>query len=208
MRSSFDKTLITHATTAAARFLGYEIARHHCDTRYDKDGRRSINGDICLRIPAPVVDTRCALYTRQGKPLHRRQLMNDSDFSIVERFQEEYRGYVLYYSLAHNIHRLHKLQWVAKVSLLKTLAAKHKASVTEIAKRYASTVNTPDGVRRCFMVTVNREGRRPLVARFEASHSGANQDAPSSTNPRPSTSSLGAVSCSNACSPMFVNCAE
>jgi group II intron reverse transcriptase/maturase len=161
-----DKTLITHATTDAARFLGYEITCHHCDTRYDQAGRRSINGDICLRVPAKVVDTRCALYTRQGKPLHRAELMNDSDFSIVERFQEEYRGYVLYYSLAHNIHCLNTLQWVAKVSLLKTLAAKHKTSVNEIARRYASTVNTPDGLRRCFTVTVNREGRRPLVARF------------------------------------------
>ena len=48
--------------------------------------------------------------------------------------------------------------------------------MTVLAYRFAISVtlalcfeaNTPDGVRRCFMVTVNREGRRPLVARFGA----------------------------------------
>lgn len=71
-----------------------------------------------------------------------------------------------YYGLAQNVHRLNKLEWVTKVSLLKTLAAKHKASVNAVVRRYADKVITPHGPRRCFTVTVNREGRRPLIARF------------------------------------------
>lgn len=38
-----------------------------------------------------------------GKPIHRPELNNDDDFTIVNVYQSEYRGYVQYYSLAQNI---------------------------------------------------------------------------------------------------------
>ncbi len=38
-----DKTLITHARSGAARFLGYEITVHHADHKLT-NGRRSVNG--------------------------------------------------------------------------------------------------------------------------------------------------------------------
>ena len=38
-----DKTLITHARTGAARFLGYEVTVQHCNTRLT-GGRRLANG--------------------------------------------------------------------------------------------------------------------------------------------------------------------
>ena len=47
---SETKTLITHARTSAARFLGYEITTQH-DNRSMTDGRRSANGRIRLRVP-------------------------------------------------------------------------------------------------------------------------------------------------------------
>jgi hypothetical protein len=45
-----SKTLITHARTGAARFLGYEITVQHCDTKLT-NGCRSANGGIALRVP-------------------------------------------------------------------------------------------------------------------------------------------------------------
>ena len=48
---SEEKTLITHAQTERAKFLGYEIIRFHDDTRHDRSGRRSINGDMSLQVP-------------------------------------------------------------------------------------------------------------------------------------------------------------
>jgi hypothetical protein len=160
------KTLITHVKTARARFLGYDITRFHDDTRHDKDGRRSINGDISLHIPKEVVHARCQLYLHNGKAIHRAELINHDDYTIISDYQGQYRGYVQYYTLAHNIHDLNKLRWIMLTSLLKTLAAKHKESVNRIAKRYKSTVQTADGRRRCFEVKVDREGKKPLVARF------------------------------------------
>ena len=52
-------------------------------------------------------------------------------------------------------------------SLLKTLAGKHRSTVTAMARKYRATVATPYGPRRCFQVSVDRGGgRKPLVARF------------------------------------------
>ena len=50
--------------------------------------------------------------------------------------------------------------------MLKTLAAKHSSTVTKIARKYKTRVATDDGPRICFQVTVPRDGREPLVARF------------------------------------------
>ena len=51
--------------------------------------------------------------------------------------------------------------------LLKTLAAKHRSTVTKMARRYKATIETPHGPRTCLQVSVERDrGRRPLVARF------------------------------------------
>jgi len=163
---SEEKTLLTHVRTERARFLGYEITRFHDDTRHDKDGRRSINGDISLQIPKDVVQARCLLYMKDGKAHHRAELMNDDDYTIISDYQSQYRGYLQYYALAHNIHDLSRLRWIMLTSLLKTLSAKHKESVNRIVKRYKSTVQTADGTLRCFEVKVEREGKKPLVARF------------------------------------------
>jgi hypothetical protein len=51
-------------------------------------------------------------------------------------------------------------------SMLKTLAAKHRSSVTKMATKYKATLHTPHGPRRCFEARVERKGRQPLVARF------------------------------------------
>src|SRR5437660_3654867 len=89
---SEEKTLITHATTQAARFLGYEIVTQHADDKIARDGRRAVNGKIGLRVPVDVIEQRCASSMRKGKPAHRRDLLQDDDFTIIDRYQSEYRG--------------------------------------------------------------------------------------------------------------------
>ena len=46
-----QKTLITHARSQRARFLGYHITVQHCGTKIT-NGRRSANGKIALQVPA------------------------------------------------------------------------------------------------------------------------------------------------------------
>ena len=99
------KTLITHARTRAARFLGYQITVQHCDTKLTK-GRRSVNGRVALQVPLDVITAKCAPYRRQGKPWHRSRLQNLDDYDIVRIYGAEYRGIVNYYLLAHDVWRL------------------------------------------------------------------------------------------------------
>jgi len=167
LEMSESKTLITHAASAPARFLGYEIKAQHADDKLDRRGQRAMNGAIGLFVPKTVIVQRCTLYMSGGQPAQRGQLLHDDDFTIVAKFQAEYRGLVQYYLLAQDVFRLGKLRWVMETSLLKTLAGKHRSTVTKMARKYKATTKTPYGPRRCFQVTVERQGRRKqLVARF------------------------------------------
>ena len=150
---SEDKTLITHARTSAARFLGYEITVGH-DNRRLTAGRRSANGRIRLHVPADVIKAKCARHMRGGKPERRPGLMNEQDYAIISRYGAEYRGIVQYYLLAGDVWRLNRLHWVMLTSLLKTLAGKHGSSVSRMARKYAATIETPHGPRRFMQVRV------------------------------------------------------
>jgi group II intron reverse transcriptase/maturase len=160
-----DKTLITHARTQRARFLGYDISVWHCNTRLT-GGRRTVNGKIALKVPPDVVRAQCARYRRHGKPWYRTRLQNLDDYDIVRTYGAEYRGVVNYYLLAHDVWRLGVLRWNALTSLLKTLAAKHRSTVTKMAARHKAKIETSDGLRTCFEARKHREGKEDLVARF------------------------------------------
>jgi group II intron reverse transcriptase/maturase len=163
---SQSKTLITHATSQAARFLGYEIRAQHANTKITR-GRRAVNGAIGLFVPKPMIRQRCSLYLKNGKPAQRGGLLHDEDFTIVAKYQAEYRGLVQYYLLAQDVFRLGRLRWVMETSLLKTLAGKHRSTVPKMARRYKTLVETPAGPRTCLQVRIDRdEGRKPLIARF------------------------------------------
>ena len=159
------KTLITHARTQAARYLGYEITIQHGDDKLTH-GRRSINGGIALRVPLDVIKAKCAAYRRHGKPWHRSVLQNLDDYDIVQTFAAEYRGITGYYRLAVDVWRLNALRWNALTSMLKTLAAKYQSTVSKMAAKYQAKIETPQGLRTCFEARVHRDGKPDLVARF------------------------------------------
>lgn len=157
---SEEKTLITHATKDAAKFLGYEISAQHSTER------RTVNGRIRLKVPKSFITERCSKYKRRGKVTHRPELMVHSDYEIVTQYQSQLRGYVQYYALAQNCVSLHLLRYVMETSLLKTLANKHKTSMVKVKRQYATTRRTANGLRKALAVTVPREGRKPLIAYF------------------------------------------
>ncbi|TDO26060.1 group II intron reverse transcriptase/maturase [Kribbella sp. VKM Ac-2527] len=167
-----DKTLITHARTQRARFLGYEIAvassarRTRRPSGTDRRNRRSVNGTVVLHVPATVVKTKAALYLSRGKPACRNPMIKEADYNIVGRYGAEYRGIVQYYLLAGDVMRLHRLRWVMETSMLKTLGRKHRSSVSKMAAKFKAKISTPHGLRTCFEASVTREGKKPMVARF------------------------------------------
>ncbi len=161
---SQDKTLITHARTRAARFLGYDIITQH-SARITR-GRRAVNGGVGLRVPDDVIKAKTAPYLKRGKPAHRSAWIKEDDHTIVSTYGATYQGIVQYYLLAGNVFRLDRLRWVMETSMLRTLAAKHNSTVSKMAERHKAKIDTSEGIRTCFEARIERQGRQPLVARF------------------------------------------
>ena len=113
-----------------------------------------------------MIKAKCAPYLQRGKPARRNPLINDDDYTIVATYGAEYRGIVQYYLLAGDVYRLNRLRWVMETSMLKTLAGKHRSTVSKMARKHKATIETPHGPRTCFEASVERDGRKPLVARF------------------------------------------
>ena len=164
---SETKTLITHARSNAARFLGYEVVALHADGKHDHRGQRIINGLVRLKVPIDVIMERCRRYMRNGKAAHRPERLHDDDFSIVSQYGAEYRGFVQYYLLAFNAHRLRRLHRTMQNSLLGTIANKHKTRIAPIYRRLRMEMEDRGRTQTALVVTRERgEGKKPLVATF------------------------------------------
>src|SRR5262249_24267984 len=103
---------------------------------------------------------------KDGRPYHRTELVNDSDYDIIARYGIEYRGLMNYCCLVHNQQRMTKVHWVMRRSLLRTLANKHRSSVAQMARKFSTTTETLEGRRKCIKLVIPRVGKEPLVATF------------------------------------------
>jgi group II intron reverse transcriptase/maturase len=164
---SREKTLITHGRTEAARFLGYDLTVNQSNDKLDtKRYSRAINGRVGMKVPIEVIKRHGRSFKQNGKPIHRREWVDDSIYSIISRYQTIYRGIVNYYRMAYNLHRLDELKYVMEVSLTKTLASKLKISVSQVYKKFGKVLQTSEGDRKVLEHIVEREGKKPLTARW------------------------------------------
>ena len=182
---SEEKTLITHARTEKAKFLGYELRVMRSQEK------RSVNGTIWYGVPREAIERSCKNYMKGGKSVHRAEMLNNSDYDIIRTYQAEYEGFVQYYIMAHNVIKVSKLKWIAETSLLKTLAHKHKTSVTKTAKKYAGTEKVRGKKYKVIEVKVESKKGKTLRAHFGAvplvrnslpSHMKDNNERPNFTN--------------------------
>jgi group II intron reverse transcriptase/maturase len=160
-----EKTLITHATDDKAKFLGYEITVTRCGSLISDNGRRTTNGNIALLMPQKVVANYRDRYCRKGKIVHRAELMPETDYTIIQRYQGVLQGLYNFYCMAVNVgnkKRMTYLKWILEKSLTKTLASKFKCKVPDIYRRYAVTVLD----RKVLQVVIKRPDKEPLVATF------------------------------------------
>ena len=144
-----EKTLVTHARTQYAQFLGYAVSTQTAEEKYvRREGTntrtRAVNAKIRLGIPKGLVQEVARQYMRKGKPIHERGLMHFSDAHIILTYQQRFRGLVEYYRYATDRHRFGYLKWVMETSLSKTLAHKFKISVSKVYRRYSGK-RTVDG---------------------------------------------------------------
>jgi group II intron reverse transcriptase/maturase len=163
---SKTKTLITHGRTEKARCLGYESSTFQRNDARERTyyKRRVLNGKVELSLPAAVIQEKCRRYMAHNKPIHRKEMLNDSVCTIMMHFQGVYRGIVEYYRLAHNVYGLNKLKWSMEQSLVKTLAAKLKVSVRKVYERFHATLLTNGKSYKGLQTIIHREGKKPLVA--------------------------------------------
>jgi group II intron reverse transcriptase/maturase len=145
---SNEKTLITNAYKDRARFLNYEIGiitSDRMEVRKAPSGfmykRRTLNGQVQLRVPEDVPQAWVNKYCVRGKPTHRSTYLRHSDFEIINAYGVEWRGLVSYYNLAFNIHSLGRVEWVMMQSLTATLANKHHSTRRKMWARYERQVN-------------------------------------------------------------------
>ena len=159
---SESKTLITHARTGRAKFLGYEIkvswdnSKQGWVTRNGKRFRkRTVNGQVQLLVPKSTVTRWVGYYSAKGKPTSRNKFLSDSDFDIANHFGNEWRGLVNYYAMAMNVAILSEVYWTMSRSFQKTLANKHKCATRHIRDKYQTREN---GVR-CWIVRVEKRNK-------------------------------------------------
>jgi AI2M/AI1M-like, HNH endonuclease/Type II intron maturase len=148
-----------------AIFLGYEVKTYTGKRVVKvKQGRyhttsKSVAEQIQLGLPKDRLPKYCEnkRYGNYNEMVarHKAELLELSDAEIILAYNSELRGFANYYALALNAKReMSKLERLWRVSLFKTLAAKHKTSVTKTAKRlktndgYALTVQVKDVARR------------------------------------------------------------
>jgi group II intron reverse transcriptase/maturase len=153
---SEEKTLVTHAATEAARFLGYEVRV------VANSGNRKLDGKVGLRVPRDVRTKWIAKYLIKGKTAPMLGLVNHNEYDIVMAYRAAFDGIVNYYALAVNVGQLNDLKYVMKQSLVKTLAQKRKLRAPQVYRKYGTT---RDGYK-VIEITIPREGKKTLVATF------------------------------------------
>lgn len=169
---SAEKTLITHASSQRARFLGYELSARKSNTKISQDQngarkRRSINSTIALHVPRPVAKEWENRYRKANKPVHRAELLNQSDYEIVWLYNSEFQGLANYYILAEDVaKRLQPVRYAYLQSLVKTLARKHQQKATWVYRKYKRKFET--GVTGLKVILPREAPQRPLTAKFGA----------------------------------------
>jgi group II intron reverse transcriptase/maturase len=166
-----EKSHICHSKKGMI-FVGYEVRTYSGDRVIKmKRGNRhttfkSVSERIQLPIPKEKLQKFCAAKGygnyETTKAIHKKEWTQSSDAEIILAYNGELRGLANYYALASSVKTvMHKLAQVWRVRLLKTLASKHKTSVSKIANRF----KTDDGL--ALIVQGEKKTRKVQVFRLK-----------------------------------------
>ena len=151
---SSDKTLVTHARTEKAQFLGYAVSIYHADDKITRDThrskvkRRSANGKVRLGIPFGLPQEVASRYMKHGKVVSDSGLVFHSDAHIIDLYQSRYRGLVEYYQYATDRYRLNYVRYIMETALVKTLASQvQNDGESHFYRKYRGKIDV-DGVSK------------------------------------------------------------
>lgn len=146
------KTLITHAETSSASFLGYKIHRtplSKMPIRVDKIGRKS------RIVPRPVLDAPIkdiiqklknkGYVKADAQPTRNGRFINLELYQILEHYKTVERGIANYYSLANNYGKLlANIHYLLKYSCVLTIASKMRLKTKKaVFKKYGKNLRVP-----------------------------------------------------------------
>jgi group II intron reverse transcriptase/maturase len=132
------------ADTSDIEFLGYHISKQSYNGQAVTDKNdtkvRRHNNRLIFKIGT---ETAIDIVKKKGYgdfvnniSTHRSYLMNFDDIEIIKQYNAEIRGIFNYYKYASNAkHVIHRIQWLAHYSMLKTIAGKHHCSVAQVFKK-------------------------------------------------------------------------
>ncbi|MDJ0752819.1 MAG: reverse transcriptase domain-containing protein [Ardenticatenaceae bacterium] len=169
LQQSPEKTLITHAKTEQAHFLGYAVSVYHANHVMSRGTglyikRRSANGRIRLGIPAGLIREKIKYYKRHDVVVSEYVLTHQSVANIIKQYQERFRGLAEYYKFAVDRYRLGGLKGIMQEALVKTLAQKLKISARRVYRKYRST---KDVNGRRYNILVETVETKTGIRRFE-----------------------------------------
>jgi group II intron reverse transcriptase/maturase len=135
-----DKTFITNFKKPV-KFLGYEMYIQDSNMCLAKrtNGRisRAVKGIPRLMVPKEAISKKLEKYTRNGKAVHRKELINLEIAEIIRIYAAEVRGLYHYYRMADNVaNQMNRFKHYHRTSLAKTIAAKMQMSVAQVRKKY------------------------------------------------------------------------
>jgi hypothetical protein len=89
----------------------------------------------------------------QGKPKYKGKFIHLSDYDIVQRYNSILRGFMNFYNIAEDRSSLNELIYILEYSLVHTLAAKHRMSLSKVFTKYGNPIS----------VTVKAEDKQKKV---------------------------------------------
>ena len=148
------------------KFLGYHISRskYNGQNITGKNGIkiRRHNNRLVFKIGSEsairfVKEKKYGDYIK-NESKHRSYLINFDDIEIVKQYNAELRGLINYYKYASNAkHIIHRVQWLAHYSMLKTLGGKHKCSVAQVFKRKIIKVKVNENKQKVWYITAGNK---------------------------------------------------
>lgn len=147
---SEDKTLVTHAKTDEASFLGFRLSIGASVKRrmVKTEGKRSTLKRVTGWQPRVDVPTREIVsrlmssgfcHTVRGKvyfPCSKKSFVALEDHEIVMRFNAVWRGIYNYYCVCNNAYKLNWVMYILQYSCLMTLSHKHRMRLPKAIRKY------------------------------------------------------------------------
>jgi group II intron reverse transcriptase/maturase len=142
---SVEKTRITQTRTEEATFLGYQIRLGRSDKEPKQTlstnasgksfKRRSTGMQIVLKAPMEKLVQRLyqkGFCDKHGRPMHKAAWIQLDEDQIILLYSSVNRGLQQYYRPTDNWAEMHRVQYILKFSLAKTLGAKRQRPITQV----------------------------------------------------------------------------